>query len=534
MAIALSAAGCFSEPQAYPNGALLCSRSGNECPDGYLCGADQRCWAVGTSADGGLGPCTEGERRCDGGQPQRCDAANRWVNEPACTAAFPMCSAGHCVSGCTLGQTRCTPGGTSIETCDATGMWQSTMQCTFACAGGSCTGACTPGAKRCGADGTPETCDQTGTWKRASAPCPFVCSGNGDCTGECDPGTARCATATTLQSCGGNGTWATPAMCPYVCDGATARCTGECTPGAKRCSGLAAQTCDAAGRWVTTQTCNPVCSNGVCAPCRNGDRQCNQNRPQQCISDNWVYTTTAPCPYVCDPAVGCTGECVPGTQVCVGNTARSCGANGRYTDTVCPNVCMTATGTCGGVCAPGARRCSGGIAQLCSSAGQWTDTGPACTFGCNAATGMCQACTPNPDSVTCTNRCAATVNNCGQTVQCANTCVAPQSCGGGGTAGVCGCTPATMCPAGKNCGTMPDGCGGMVRCGPDTCTGAGQTCGGGAAGPNVCGCTQSPNICMNRCGTITDNCGAPVNCAAPCPTGTTCGGGPNPMPTVCG
>ncbi len=43
------------------------------------------------------------------------------------------------------------------------------------------------------------------------------------------------------------------------------------------------------------------------------------------------------------------------------------------------------------------------------------------------------------------------------------TCTAPQTCGGGGTVNVCGCTPRTTCPAGDNCGSVPDGCGGRRR-----------------------------------------------------------------------
>jgi hypothetical protein len=42
------------------------------------------------------------------------------------------------------------------------------------------------------------------------------------------------------------------------------------------------------------------------------------------------------------------------------------------------------------------------------------------------------------------------------------------TCGGGGTAGECGCTPLTAetaCPAGGgNCGTHPDNCGGTYYC----------------------------------------------------------------------
>jgi len=59
----------------------------------------------------------------------------------------------------------------------------------------------------------------------------------------------------------------------------------------------------------------------------------------------------------------------------------------------------------------------------------------------------------------------------------------------GGTPNVCGCTPATTCPAGDNCGTVADGCGATLDCG--TCTPP-DTCGGGGVS-NQCGCT--PTTC---------------------------------------
>src|SRR5579859_5773259 len=49
-------------------------------------------------------------------------------------------------------------------------------------------------------------------------------------------------------------------------------------------------------------------------------------------------------------------------------------------------------------------------------------------------------------------------------------------------------SPTTCGAQGKNCGTVPDGCGGSLDCGgcsaPDTCGGGGEAnvCGGGGAG----------------------------------------------------
>ena len=99
----------------------------------------------------------------------------------------------------------------------------------------------------------------------------------------------------------------------------------------------------------------------------------------------------------------------------------------------------------------------------------------------------------NPDTgggtcskpVTCASagaNCGSLSNGCGGTVQC-GTCLTPETCGGGGTAGVCGtpCTPKTCADLGFNCGPAGDGCGGSLDCG--TCSDGGTCGGGGTAEP---------------------------------------------------
>ncbi len=69
----------------------------------------------------------------------------------------------------------------------------------------------------------------------------------------------------------------------------------------------------------------------------------------------------------------------------------------------------------------------------------------------------------------------------------------------------------------RNCGTIPDGCGGIESC-PPGCTPP-QTCGGGNTGvrmPNVCnsGPNCTPKTCQVGidCGLISDGCSAVLNC----------------------
>ena len=63
--------------------------------------------------------------------------------------------------------------------------------------------------------------------------------------------------------------------------------------------------------------------------------------------------------------------------------------------------------------------------------------------------------------------CGRADDGCGGMLNC-GTCPAGQTCGGGGTPGMCGgpmCTPKTCAMLGYNCGTEGDGCGGTINCG---------------------------------------------------------------------
>src|SRR5437660_821050 len=79
--------------------------------------------------------------------------------------------------------------------------------------------------------------------------------------------------------------------------------------------------------------------------------------------------------------------------------------------------------------------------------------------------------------------CGTISDGCGTTLNC-GACSGSLTCGGGGTANVCGpLTPTTSCSLqGKNCGAIRDGAGGWLACG---------TC----ASPQVCGGSGTPNVC---------------------------------------
>jgi hypothetical protein len=119
-------------------------------------------------------------------------------------------------------------------------------------------------------------------------------------------------------------------------------------------------------------------------------------------------------------------------------------------------------------------------------------------------------------------------DGCGNMLNCGASCPANQTCGGGGTPNVCGCTPSSCAAQGKNCGTISDGCGGTPSCGSCLLP---QTCGGGGT-PNVCGCMPTSCAAQGKnCGTISDGCGLTLTCGT-CQSPNTCGGGG--IANVCG
>jgi hypothetical protein len=147
---------------------------------------------------------------------------------------------------------------------------------------------------------------------------------------------------------------------------------------------------------------------------------------------------------------------------------------------------------------------------------------------------------PPPPPPSCTPRtcdsvgaeCGYIADGCGGAVDC-GPCVAPDSCGGGGTPNVCGssCRQRTCGEASANCGFVADGCGGVLYCGdcpePSIC--------GGSGTPNICGAPPcAPRTCESigaTCGAISDGCGGLTQCGN-CPEGEFCGGGG--IPNQCG
>ncbi len=124
------------------------------------------------------------------------------------------------------------------------------------------------------------------------------------------------------------------------------------------------------------------------------------------------------------------------------------------------------------------------------------------------------------------------VHDCTKEVNSGQACASGTSCGGGGQANVCGCSPLTCSDLNRVCGNhdgdgqpLQDGCGGFLNC--DVQAGgcaAGKVCNFTAGACESTSCT--PFTCDqlgNPCGPVSDGCGGQIACAAgACAAGSMC------------
>jgi len=163
----------------------------------------------------------------------------------------------------------------------------------------------------------------------------------------------------------------------------------------------------------------------------------------------------------CGNQIDC-GPCPPGKTCGGGGVPSQCGS-----PSCVPNKC--AAGQCGlmGDGCGGSLDCGNCLVGTCGGGGPNV---------CGAAPCVPKACpVPAPGSV-----CGPVANGCGGLNNCA--CPPGVPCVNG-TCGAPACTPRTCAQAGANCGQIADGCGNIINCGD--CL-APQTCGGGGIA-NVCG-----------------------------------------------
>jgi hypothetical protein len=175
---------------------------------------------------------------------------------------------------------------------------------------------------------------------------------------------------------------------------------------------------------------------------------------------------------------GCEGVLDCGTCT----APNSCGGTGLW------NVCSCAPKTCaalGAQCGSVSDGCGGSLdCGTCAGGKQCVNNSCGCTPTTCAALGA---------------DCGTVADGCGGTLECGS--CATGTCGERDrTMGSAPCVPTSCAAEGKNCGTIGDGCGATLECGG--CAGA-DSCGGGGTS-NVCGCTDH---LQRQGGSVPDGCG---------------------------
>jgi hypothetical protein len=302
-------------------------------------------------------------------------------------------------------------------------------------------------------------------------------SGGDGSTGPCVPKDCK---AQTLECGTANDTCGNAIECGTC---ATGICkAGKCACVPKTCPQLGASCGKVDDGCGGSLDCG-VCTNPTDA-CNGTNNKC-ECKPKDCKAQNAVCGTVPD---------GCGNQYSCGT--CTDVNKPNC-ANGTCQAAPCqPKSCLAQGKNCGQISDGCGKTLDCGV---CSGSSTCGGAGTANVCGCTPKT--CQQlgknCDPQPDG------CGGTTASCG-------TCKGYDVC----QAGLCGCTPGGLCPPISNCGTVPDGCGGQKSCG-GPCV-LPQTCGGGGKA-NVCGCT--PYVCQTGdCGTLSNGCGGNVNCGV-------CGGG---------
>jgi hypothetical protein len=173
------------------------------------------------------------------------------------------------------------------------------------------------------------------------------------------------------------------------------------------------------------------------------------------------------------------------------------------------------------------------------------DSGPDSPVGLEVGPPPFEGCAPKTMAVACAGlECGSVSDGCGGHVSCGS-CTAPDSCGAGGQAHVCGCVSMTCGQLGAVCGAVDGGCGTLLECGicpvqevcspthtcaVEACGASGEPCCTGATFPCNAGSVCGPAQVCEPCGAIGEPCcaGTPL----PCNAGAVCA--PTQLCVACG
>ena len=371
MAIAIPVATkLVQENQDLRNSAASCGTSGtiSQCGSKGGCATGYRCLPKGCSYDpacGGFVPtstpkpnqCTNGYRRCNGIQLQKCQNGN-WVMVENCSY------------GCSNGVCKSAPTATAVPPTNAP---EPTAK-------PSPTSVATPKPT---ATSTPTGCHSGVIGK---------CGSQGNCT--------------TGYRCISNGAGGFHCSYDPACGGFVPTNTpipNECSGNSKRCNGIQLQKCQN-GNWVMVENCSYGCSNGACKAAPTATRT-PTNTPQptamptstpSCLKENSMYQEGKCCPGLVKvntpygAICGKQGSCQPGQSKCSDDQrfVLSCDTSGYFQqDKACDGGCEN--GKCKTVCTPKQTKCfNSRTLEVCSDNGSaWVKQ--SCSYGCS--NGACKA-----------------------------------------------------------------------------------------------------------------------------------------------
>ncbi len=424
---------CYpGEGPTYANGyCLTCPTAGElSCNASTLrlCSSDRRTWSTSANC-GALGcitvsnandycaVCQAGNVQCAGATLQTCPADQKQWNSRTCNSAA-LCDAAH--QQCDVcNQTTCS--GKVLNKCSSDGQTLQSQTCfSFCDAPNQRCNTCTPSSVWCDPDTAKlNTCSADGqTITSVQCATAGLCESknNGDenvChTPACAVGERRCdpARPAVLQVCNAQRTgWDLVATCASAALCTKPACvTPTCMAGQRRCNGAQPEVCkaDLTG-WMADG--RPCASNALCDKttftcnmkmCSAGDKKCSGTQPVICNDDLTDFEPNgAACPFMCDATTASCIACTAGQTRCSGAQPQVCSADqSGYVNkgSACGSaaLCEPSNGTC--KCAMGEHKCNGNTSQIYNpNQTGFIDDVPCGAVGCNASTGVCNACVAN-------------------------------------------------------------------------------------------------------------------------------------------
>lgn len=349
----------------------------------------------------------------------------------------------------------------------------------------------------CAAKG--HTCGSLGDGCGGSLECgsciaPSVCGSNGVCACTAESEAAFCArlgkncgAASAQDSCGVVRSVASCGVCTQTCG-----VSGVCGCVAETDAALCTRVGAACGELTTFDNCGASRTVASCGGCTSPASCGGGGTANQCGCAESDAAFCARLGKACGPVSGIdlcgTARTVTSCGTCSG-TGVSCGA-------VTPGQCGCAVETDAALCARSGASCGPlSVTDTCGTPRSIASCGTCTATGASCGAGVC-SCTPELDAAFCSRlgkACgsATAADNCGvsRTVASCGTCTGTgASCGGGGTAGQCGCTEADAA----------------------FCARTAAVC-GAVSGVDVCGVART----VSSCGA----CGVPQTCSANLCTG---------------